>query len=186
MYKFFDKVTDKLLKLPKAVVFIVLGLSFVYSGMFDSMQLASSVLVMLFGNINVYLSIFLFGIIYWLGFELFAALYFRIVKSMMGVTEIYKNKANMANILRWFFVLRNIVFGSVRLLYFKYPIIVLQAENVLIFALNLATLILYYFYIRKKYIPPQLYPRSVMAFCAPYLIYLIASMMMSGCSGALL
>ena len=185
MYKFFDKLIDKLLKLPKAVVFILLGLSFVYANVFDSMQLPTSVLIMLFGNINIYLSVFLVGLVYWLLFELFAALYFWVVKSMMSVTEVYKNKAAMTNILRWFFLVRNIVFGSIRLLYFRYPLAVLQTENILLFALELASLILFYFYVRKKYLPPQLYPRSVIAFCAPYLLFLIVTMMMN-CSGGLI
>ena len=179
MYKFINNLIDKLLKLPKAVVFIVLAASFIYANIFGSIPLLSSVittLISMTGIKYIWVNAIIFGLLAWGLFELIAAVYFWIVKSMMGATEIYKNKPAMTDILRWFFIIRNIIFGSVRLLYFRYPLAVLTVENILLFALSLATLIIYYFVIRKKYIAPQLYPRSVMAFCAPYLVYLVVNM----------
>ena len=184
MYAFFNKLIDRLLKLPKAVVLIVLALSFIYADIFQSMSAASNYLVPLFGrNVNNYLSVFLLGPIFWLLFELVALIYFFIVRSVLGAAEIQKNKPAMMNILRWFYIVLNIVIGSVRMLYFKYPLAVMFTENIFIFALTLATLILYYFFIRKKFIAPQLYPRSVMAFCMPYLVFQVATLVMNFTGG---
>jgi hypothetical protein len=178
IYSFFNRIADKLLKLPKFVVLIVLALSFIYANIFGSMRNAQGYLAPLIGtNINIYLAIFLFGIVSWGLFELITAIYFWIVRSVMGAIEIYKDKPAMVDILRWFFVVQNLIFGSVRLLYFTNPLAILLTENILIFALSLTALILYYFFIRKKYIAPQLYPRSVMAFCAPYLLYMAVTLM---------
>ena len=183
MYNFFNKLIDKLLKLPKAVVFIVLAASFIFANVFGYTQIISmtipSVLSM-FGIKYIWVSIILSGLAAWGLFEAITAIYFWIIKSMMGSTEIYKNKPDMVKILRWFFVIRNIIFGCLRLLYFRYPLAVLTMENILIFTVSLAMLVLYYFFIRKKYISPQQYPRSIIAFCAPYLIYMAMSMFTGG------
>ena len=185
VYKLIDKVITKLLRLPKAVVFLILAPSFIFSGMFTSGQsaLAAASSIGIFANINMnfnlYTAFILFGLIGWLTFEVVVLIYFILIKNMMGASEVHKNKAEMVNILRWFFILRNIIFGCLRLLYFKYPLAVMLTENVVIFGLQIGLLVGYYFYIRKKYIAPQLYPRSVAAFCAPYLLYLFASMIMS-------
>ena len=180
MYSFFNKLIDRLLKLPKAVMFVVLALTFIYANIFPSMSAAANYLVPLFGrNVNNYLSIFLLGPVFWLLFELIALVYFFIIRSMMGAAEIQKNKPAMMNILRWFYVALNIVTGSVRLLYYRYPLAVMMVENIVIFALTLTVLILYYFFVRKKYIAPQLYPRSVIAFCMPYLVFQAATLIMN-------
>ena len=184
MYKFFNKLIDRLLKLPKAVVLVVLALSFIYADIFISMSAASNYLVPLFGrNVNRYLSVFLLGPVFWLLFELIALIYFMIVKSLMRDQEVYRNKPAMMNILRWFYAALNVVIGSVRLLYFKYPLAVMMTENILILALTLAALLSYFFFIRKKYIAPQLYPRFIVAFCAPYLVFQVATLVMSFTGG---
>lgn len=185
MYKFFDKLIDKLLRLPRFAVFLILAPSFIYGSIFGSMQLASYTAFLIGLNINIYVAVIVFGLLHWLVFELIAALYFRIVRSMMNSVEVYKNKPAMMNILRWFFIAANIIKGSLRLCYFNYPLAVTLMENVLIFALDLAILIIYYFYIRRKYIAPQLYPRSIAAFCAPYLLFMALSMVF-GFTGGLL
>ena len=180
IYSFFNKIADKLLKLPRAVVLVVLALSFIYASIFGNMQIMSvdiSSLLSMFGIKHIWAGIFLCGLASWGLFELITLLYFLIIRSMMGPMEIYKNKPGMIDILRWFFIVRNIVSGSLRLLYFRHPLAILFTENILIFALSLAALILYYFFIRKKYIAPHLYPRSVMAFCAPYLVYLAVTLL---------
>ena len=185
MYKFINNVIDKLLKLPKAVVFVLLAASFIYANIFGNIPVLSpfiTALISMIGIKYIWANAIIFGLLAWGLFELIAAVYFWIVKSMMGAAEIYKNKPAMAGILRWFFIIRNIIFGSVRLLYFRHPLAVLTVENILLFALSLATLIIYYFIIRKKYIEPQAYPRSLMAFCAPYLVYLVVNIF----TGALL
>ena len=183
MYKHINKATDWLLKLPKAVMFIILAGSFIFANIFGSTQLVSSsvsIFLSMFGIRYIWVSIILSGLGAWGLFELITFIYFLIVKSMMRDMETHKNKSDMIAVLRWFYIVRNIIFGCLRLLYFRHPLAVLQTENILIFALSLAALILYYFFIRKKYISPQQYPRSLMAFCAPYLIYLVMNMVMGG------
>lgn len=185
MYKIINKIFDRLLRLPKFAVYIPLALSFIFSSIFNSMQAAAAASPLLGVNINIYVAVFVFGIVFWLLFEAVIAVYFYIIKSMMGPAEIQKNRTCMMNILRWLFIVLNLISGALRMLYFNYPLALMLIENVLIFSLNLGILILYYFFIRKKYIAPQLYPRSLMAFCAPYLLFLFLTMILN-LSGAFL
>ncbi len=171
VYKFFNKIIDWLLRLPQAVILVLLPLSFVFSDIFSSMQIADTY-ASFFGNINITAAVFIFGLLSWLVFELFAFVYFWLAKYLMISPEVMKNKRSMLIIMRWFFLIINIISGSVRTVYFNTPLAMMLIENVLIFTVEIGLLLLYYFYIRKKYVPPQLYPRSIVAFCAPYLIFI--------------
>ena len=175
MFKFFEKIIDALLRLPQAVIIALLALSFVFANIFDSMQVAE-VYFSTFGSINNIVAVFVFGLAFWLIFELFAMIYFRLVKYMIVSSEVMKHKRNMLITLRWFYFVINLVSGAVRLLYFSNPLTMMLIENIVVFTVEIGMLTLFYFYVRKKYVPPQLYPRSIVAFCVPYLLFLLLNL----------
>lgn len=115
----------------------------------------------------------LYGLVTWLLFELLARLYFGYIGRHFSVQQ--KNRA--VNILRYYFILRNILYGAVALIFYKYPLMIMFSETVIKPVITLGCCALFFLYY-KRYVQKHLWGRTLTAMAMPLLgIYAILSIL---------
>lgn len=158
-------------RIPQAVIILVLIATFVFSGLYMAqdffmiLPLQPGVSGYFDGQItNGFWLYLLYGTACWLLFELLMRIYFNYLSRQISILE----KNRVFHILRYYFILRNILYGAVALIFYKYPLMIMFTETVIKPIITIGCCALFFMYF-KRYVPKHHLGRTLTAMAMPLL-----------------
>jgi hypothetical protein len=157
-------------RVPRYIPMILLYLSFCFLSYMRGVHSIAALSYAGLVSLPPVLLVFIGGLQDYIYMELAMWIYFSFIRRMMPFFEYSVRRREIAALLRWFVILKNIAFALITLSYAAEPLLVNMFESVVMFAVGLVFYGLYFALIRKTYFSHYAQARSVYVFGGVYLL----------------
>lgn len=176
------------IKLLKTIQFIVLIISFAWSGLFNNLSSIyyiapqfsglyeidnTFIIFTLFFTALLFVGMYyaFIKVVYYLSSRFYVSMYIKTHKFNSRSLEFPINYNDFSFILAWFIIVSNIIIGFVRLIYFKLPYTIDLIETVVPIIISVSTMFIFFSFIKKKYFNDNYFGITFVSLSIPYILY---------------